>query len=53
MEQLYLELLKKSVLGELYWENEVRLLYLRDCVEGRQPYSADVLLRIGLRDWDR
>jgi hypothetical protein len=31
VEQLYLELLKQSLLGELYWENEVRLLYLRDC----------------------
>jgi len=46
LEQLYLELLKKSLLGELYWENEVRLLYLRDCVEGRDSYSADTLLRI-------
>ena len=46
MEQLYLELLKKSLLGELYWENEVRLLYLRDCIEGRDSYSRDTLLRI-------
>ena len=30
MEELYLELLKKSLLGELYWENEVRLLCLRE-----------------------
>jgi hypothetical protein len=46
VEQLYLELLKKSLLGELYWESEVRLLYLRDCVEGRDSYSPDTLLRI-------
>ena len=46
MEQLYLELLKRSLLGELYWENEVRLLYLRDCVTGRDAYSPDTLLRI-------
>jgi O-methyltransferase len=46
VEQLYLELLKRSLLGELYWENEVRLLYLRDCMEGRDAYSADTLLRI-------
>lgn len=46
MEQLYLELLKKSLLGELYWENEVRLLFLRDCQEGRDRYAPDVLLRI-------
>jgi O-methyltransferase len=46
VEQLYLELLKKSLLGELYWENEVRLLYMRDCIEGRDSYSRDTLLRI-------
>ena len=46
MEQLYLELLKKSLLGELYWENEVRLLYLRQCAEGRDEYSPDTVLRI-------
>ena len=46
MEQLYLELLKQSLLGELYRENEVRLLYLRDCLEGRDTYSPDTLLRI-------
>lgn len=49
MEQLYLELLKKSLLGELYWENEVRLLYLRDCLNGRDDYSEQTLLRIGER----
>jgi hypothetical protein len=46
VEQFYLELLKKSLLGELYWENEVRLLYLRDCIEGRDAYSRGTLLRI-------
>ena len=49
MEQLYLELLKRSLLGELYWENEVRLLYLRDCVAGRDAFSPDTLLRIAER----
>jgi O-methyltransferase len=49
MEQLYLELLKKSLLGELYWENEVRLLYLRDCLEGRDSYSPATRLRIEAR----
>jgi O-methyltransferase len=49
VEQLYLELLKRSVLGELYWENEVRLLYLRDCAERRDSYSPDTLLRIDER----
>ena len=46
MEQFYLQLLKKSLLGELYWENEMRLLYLRDCLEGRDSYSPNTLLRI-------
>ena len=46
MEQLYLELLIKSLLGELYWENEARLLYLRDCIEGRDQYAPGTLLRI-------
>lgn len=46
MEQLYLELLKKSLLGELDWENQVRLLYLRDCLEGRDEYSPETLLHI-------
>ena len=49
MEQLYLELLKRSLLGELYWENEVRLLYLRDCAEGRDIYTPDTLLSIDER----
>jgi O-methyltransferase len=46
VEQLYLGLLKKSLLGELHWENEVRLLYLRDCIEGRDSYSPETVLRI-------
>ena len=46
MPQLYLDLLKKSLLGELYYENEVRLLYLRDCLEGRDTYDPATLLRI-------
>jgi O-methyltransferase len=49
VEQLYLELLKKSLLGELYMENEVRLLYLRECIEGGDSYSPETLLRIDER----
>jgi hypothetical protein len=44
VEQPYLELLKKSLLGELYWENEARLLYLRGCLESRDSYSAETVL---------
>ncbi|MCC6391358.1 MAG: class I SAM-dependent methyltransferase [Bryobacterales bacterium] len=43
---LYLDLLKKSLLGELYWENEVRLLYLRRCLEGEEHYAPEALLHI-------
>ena len=43
---LYLELLKKSVLGELYWENEARLLYARGCLERGDSYSYTPLLRL-------
>jgi hypothetical protein len=40
---LYLDLLKKSVLGELYLENEVRLLYLRACIEGSEQFDLATL----------
>ncbi len=42
--KLYLELLKKSLLGELYVENEVRLLYLRGCLDGRERFSREEFL---------
>jgi len=40
---LYLDLLKKSVLGELHLENEVRLLYLRECIEGGERLDLATL----------
>lgn len=46
METLYLDLLKKSLLGELYWENEARILYLRACAQARRPYDWQTELRI-------
>lgn len=46
---LYIDLLKKSVLEELYVENELRLLYLRDCLEGADTYRQDVYLEIGTK----
>ncbi|MGJ5819787.1 TylF/MycF/NovP-related O-methyltransferase [Paludibaculum fermentans] len=46
METLYLELLKKSLLGELYWENEARILYLRECARDSRPYRWQTELRI-------
>jgi O-methyltransferase len=42
----YLSLLKKCVLEEPYLENEVRLIYLRHCLEGLDTFDAPVLLDI-------
>jgi O-methyltransferase len=47
---LYLDLLKKSILGELYWENEVRLLYVRACLEGKEAFQQEVFLDVR-RGW--
>lgn len=47
--RLYLDLLKKSVLGELYVENELRLLYLRDCLRGGETFDAATYLDIRRR----
>lgn len=43
---LYVDLLKKSVLEELYVENELRLLYLRRCLKGEETFRQDVYLDI-------
>lgn len=40
---LYLELLKKSVLNEIYLDDELRLLYLRRCVDGEERFDQTVL----------
>ncbi len=42
----YLELLKKSVLEELYFDNEIRLIYLRQCIEGLDTYDPRAVLDI-------
>jgi hypothetical protein len=44
--ELYLDLLKKSVLGELYYENELRILYLKDCLNGADSFDPNTLLNI-------
>ena len=46
---LYVDLLKKSILEELYSENEVRLLYLRSCLEGKEVFRQDVYLDVRRR----
>ena len=42
----YLELLKKSVLEELYFDNEIRLICLRQCIEGLDTYDPRAVLDI-------
>lgn len=43
----YLDLLKSSLLNEIYLENEVRLLYLASSLATGQPMDAEILRRIG------
>jgi hypothetical protein len=46
---LYLDLLKKSLLEDLYVENELRLLYLRQCLEAQDEFQPEVFLDIRRR----
>lgn len=39
---LYLDLLKRSLLNEIYLDDELRLLYLRDCLAGRESFAYPV-----------
>src|SRR5258706_13452567 len=41
----YLELLKKSLLDELYLENEARLIYVVECMLRGQSVDAELLTR--------
>ncbi|MEX0347715.1 MAG: TylF/MycF/NovP-related O-methyltransferase [Rhizobiaceae bacterium] len=43
---LYLELVKKSVLNEIYLENELRISYLRECLDGVKAYDYLSLINI-------
>lgn len=40
---LYLDLLKRSILNEIYLDDELRILYLRSCLEGTQSFDPAVL----------
>ena len=40
---LYLDLLKRSLLNEIYIDDELRLLYLRDCLAGQDSFDYAVL----------
>ena len=41
-EAQYLDLLKRSVLNETYLDDELRLLYLRDCLGGQETFDYSV-----------
>lgn len=43
---LYLDLLKRSLLNEVYLDDEMRLLYLRDCLSGDDSFDYSVLHNI-------
>lgn len=43
---MYLDLLKKSLLNELYLDNELRLTYLLDCVSTGQPFDPQEFIEI-------
>ena len=43
---LYLDLLKRSLLNEVYLDDEMRLLYLRDCLSGDDIFDYAVLHNI-------
>ena len=48
----YLELVKKTVLNEVYLDDELRLTYLRDCLDGKQKFDYAVLHDIRSRKRD-
>jgi hypothetical protein len=43
MRERYLELLKSSLLGRTYFDNELRLLYLRRCLRGTEAFDERLL----------
>ena len=43
----YIQLLKNSLLNEIYLENEVRLLYIFSRLQSRQQIDIDVVREIG------
>jgi hypothetical protein len=49
---LYLDLLKRSILNETYLDNELRLIYLRRCIEQEDVFQPEILhdIRSGRSD---
>jgi hypothetical protein len=39
---LYLDILKRSILNEIYLDDELRILYLRACLEGKESFRFPV-----------
>lgn len=44
--RLYLDLLKNCLTGELYLDDEARLYYLRECLEGKDQFNLDTYIHI-------
>jgi len=42
VEETYLELLKRSLLNEIYLDDELRMLYLRDCLADKESFDYTV-----------
>lgn len=40
---LYIDLLKKSILNEIYLDDELRILYLKSCIHGNDVFDPEVL----------
>jgi len=43
---IYLDILKRSLLNEIYLDDELRLLYLRDCLSGDDEFDYSILHNI-------
>jgi hypothetical protein len=41
--ELYLDLLKRSILNEIYLDDELRILYLQACLDGKDNFDRSVL----------
>ena len=46
----FLDLLKRSLLGVTYFDNELRIRYLKQCLEGKSRYESAVLYDIRSHD---
>jgi O-methyltransferase len=49
----YLELLKRSLLGELYIDDVLRIFYLRDCLAGEAAFDSSIFANVRDHQPDR